>query len=190
MTMMLIGMVLFFGAHSVSIVLPKTRDQLAAQHPLLWRGIYSLISLIGIVLMVKGYAADRTTSSWLYSAPVWMWKVTAVLNLPVFMLLIAPYFPGKISKWTRHPQLLGVILWSAAHLLVNGRLVDALLFGSFLAWATADLLSMNYRNHRPVPSLPALGINDAIVVALGLMLYLLVVKYLHEAWIGVLPHWI
>lgn len=187
MMSLLVGLVLFFGIHSVSIVAPPLRDRLAAKSDLGWKAFYSVISLIGIVLVVKGYGDLRETPTLLYESPVWLRHVAALLLLPVFVLFLAPYFPGKIKNAVGHPQLVAVKLWALAHLLVNGALADVLLFGAFLVWAVADRISMKGRAMRPLPGAPASKANDAIILAVGLALYAATAFWFHEILLGVRP---
>ena len=187
MLKLLLGIVLFFGMHSVSIVALQLRNSLAARSEVAWKIGYSLISLVGLILMAKGYAELRMTPTVIYVAPPWLYHVAAVLLLPVFTLFIAPYFPGRISKATVHPQLVAVKLWATSHLLVNGTLADLLLFGAFLAWAIADRISMKHRATRAVPSAPESKANDVIAVLVGLVLYAVTVVWAHEALFGVRP---
>lgn len=187
MNQLLLGMVLFFGMHSISIVAPRSRDALAARSEMGWKLAYTLVSLAGLVLIIRGYAQLRLTPVVLYVPPAWLDYLAAVLLLPVFALFLAPYFPGRIKRATKHPQLIAVMLWAAAHLLANGTLGDVLLFGSFLAWAVADRLSMERRAPRPVPGAPPSAANDAIVVVVGLILYVATLLWLHEWLFGVPP---
>jgi len=187
MAKLIVGLVLFLGIHSISIVALSLRNNLAAKSELGWKLFYSLVSLIGIILIVKGYAELRQTPTLLYVTPIWLRHVAATLLLPVFVLFLAPYFPGRIKNVTKHPQLMAVMLWAVAHLLVNGTLADVVLFGSFLIWAVADRVSMMNRVSRPVPGAPAARLNDVIVVVFGLGLYLVTVFWLHEWLFGVRP---
>ena len=187
MLQLLLGLALFFGVHSVSIVALRMRNSLAAKSEIGWKVGYSLISLVGLILISRGYVELRMTPTVLYVAPVWLYHVAAVLLLPVFILFVAPYFPGRISKTTVHPQLVAVKLWAASHLLVNGTLADLLLFGTFLAWAVADRISMKHRVSRAVPSAPESKANDVIAVLLGLSLYAVTVFWAHEALFGIRP---
>jgi uncharacterized membrane protein len=105
--------------------------------------------------------------------------------LPVFVLLLAAYLPGRIKSAAKHPMLLATKLWATAHLLANGNLADVLLFGGFLAWAVADRISMKRRVARAVPGAPAGPLNDAIALVGGLALYGLFVMGAHGWLIGV-----
>ena len=187
MEQLILGLVLFFGTHSVSIVALPLRDRLAAKSELGWKALYALVSLIGIVLVARGYAELRQAPTLLYASPVWLRHVAAVFLLPIFVLLLAPYFPGRITRAIKHPQLVAVKLWAVAHLLVNGTLADALLFGSFLVWAVADRVSMKSRPARPISGAPASAANDIILVVVGLALYAALIFWLHEIAFGVRP---
>lgn len=187
MLQLLIGIVLFFGAHSASIVALPVRDRMVAKNELAWKALYALASLAGIVLMVRGYAELRSAPTVLYATPYWMRHVAALLLLPVFVFFIAPYFPGRIKTALKHPQLVAVKLWAFAHLLVNGMLADVLLFGSFLVWAVVDRISLKNRPQRPLPGAPESGINDAIIVVVGLGLYAVFAFWAHEWLFGVRP---
>ena len=187
MLQLLMGIVLFFGMHSASIVALPVRDRVVANSENAWKGIYTLVSLVGIVLMVRGYAELRSTPTVLYVTPFWMRHVAALLLLPVFVFFVAPYFPGRIKTALKHPQLAAVKLWALAHLLVNGMLADVLLFGSFLVWAVVDRISLKSRPQRPLPGAPESGANDIIAVVIGLALYFVFVFWAHEWLIGMRP---
>jgi uncharacterized membrane protein len=188
MTMLIIGLLLFFAAHSVSIVAEPWRNAMVAKLGRLgWQAIYSLVSIAGFLLIIKGYGAARLDPVVLYLPPAWLAHLTALLMLFVFPLALAAYLPGRIKAKAKHPLLAATKIWAFAHLLVNGMLADVLLFGSFLVWAVADRISMKRRTPRPVPSLPASKINDAIAVVGGLALYALFVLWAHQAWFGVKP---
>ena len=154
MLQLLLGLVLFFGMHSMSIVALPLRDRLAAKSEIGWKSLYGIVALIGIILMARGYADLRQAPTLLYVSPVWLRHVAAVLLLPTFVLFLAPYFPGRIKSALKHPQLVAVKIWALAHLLVNGTLADVLLFGSFLLWAVAARISMKSRIARTVPGAP------------------------------------
>jgi len=187
MLQLLLGLVLFFGIHSMSIVALPLRNRLAAKSEIGWKLFYSLISLLGIVLMVRGYADLRLAPSILYTSPVGLRYVAFILLLPTFILSSAPYFPGHISRAVKHPQLVALMTWAFAHLLVNGTLADVLLFGSFLLWAVMDRISMAKRPSRPVSGMPQSGVNDIILVVAGLAVYAVIVFWLHEMLFGVRP---
>lgn len=182
----LLGCLLFFGVHSVSIVAPQWRDRMVARLGLgPWQGLYSLISIAGFVLMLHGYGLARVDSTWLYVPPGWSRHLAYTLMLPVFVLLLAAYLPGRIGQTVRHPMLLATVLWSAAHLLTNGRVVDVILFAAFGLWALIDMVSLHRRPARPIRRLPAGKWNDAASLLLGLVLYVVFATVLHGPVTGV-----
>lgn len=188
MLMLIVGLTLFLGAHSISIVAPQWRDAMAARiGAKTWQGAYSIVALIGFVLAVYGYGSARMTPILLYQPPIWLRHVTAALMLPVFPLVLAAYLPGRIKTALKHPMLAAVKFWALAHLLANGSLADVTLFGGFLAWAVADRISMKRRGARPIPSAPASKANDWIALAAGMALYYIAVQWLHLRWFGVAP---
>ena len=187
MSIFIFGLLLFFGIHSVSIVNNVWRDQLVAkigEGP--WKGIYSVIALIGLVLLVLGFG-EANTAGTLYVPPLWLKHISLMLLLPVFPLLFAAYLPGRIKVATRHPMLLAVKCWAFAHLLASGSVAAVVLFGFFLCWAVIDRISLTSRTTRPLPALPVSWLNDIIAVVGGLAVYLLFLLYLHEWLFGVAP---
>ena len=187
MQQLLPGLVLFFGMHSISIAALPFRNRLAAKSELGWKALYATVSLIGIVLMTRGYVDLKQVPTLLYVSPGWMRDVAAVLLLPTFVLFFAPYFPGRIKSTFGHPQLAAVKLWALAHLLVNGTLADVLVFGSFLVWAIADRVSMKSRIARPVSGAHESRFNDILVILVGLALYAATAFWLHGMLLGVAP---
>lgn len=192
MTWLLLGLALFLGIHSVAIVAPEGRNAIAhrmGEGP--WKGLYTLVALAGFGLIVAGYSAARQQPLMLWTPPMAMRHLAALLMLPVFVLLLAAYLPGRIQRAARHPMLLAVKLWATAHLLSNGNLADVLLFGGFLAWAVADRISLKRRAAagllRPLHTAPASAANDAIALGAGLLLYALFAFWAHGFLIGVRP---
>lgn len=196
MVWLVLGLVLFLGVHSIAIVSPTGRDQIAAgMGENAFKGLYALVSFAGLGLIVWGYGLSRETPVLLYALPGGFRHLAALMLLPVFVLLLAAYLPGRIKTAAKHPMLLAVKLWALAHLLAQsvtgGTLADVLLFGGFLAWAVADRISLKRRALagalRPVPALPAGGANDAIALVGGLALYALFVFWAHAWLFGVRP---
>ena len=189
MTLFIAGLVLFLGIHSVAIVAPAWRDAQAAQRGLrAWKGVYSAVSLVGFALLIYGYGLARQAPVVLYTPPAVMRHVALALMLPVFPLLLAAYLPGRIQSTVKHPMLLAVKFWAAAHLLANGTLADVLLFGAFLIWAVADRMAVKRRaTPRVIPGAPQSPINDLIALAGGLPIYAAFLWGLHLWLIGVSP---
>ena len=187
MTSLVLGLILFLGVHSIAIVAPGWRDSVAARLGNAWRGIYSLVSIAGFVLIIRGYGMARQDPLLLYTSPDWTRHIAALLMLPVFPMFLAAYFPGRIKSALRHPMLLSVIFWSVAHLITTGTLAKVVLFGSSLVWAVTDRISFGWRTQRPIATAPPAKLNDAIVVVAGLALYVVFTLWLHTRWIGVRP---
>jgi uncharacterized membrane protein len=188
MGIFLFGLVLFLGIHTVSIVAPAWRDAQAAklgEGP--WKGLYAGLAAVGLGLLIYGYGIARQAPVVLYTPPTALRHLALLLMLPVFPLVVATYFPGRIKALAKHPLLLATKLWAAAHLLANGTLVDVLLFGSFLVWAVADRISLKRRPARAVPGAPGRPSNDLIALVLGLAIYVLFVLRVHRWLVGVSP---
>jgi uncharacterized membrane protein len=187
MVYLIAGLVIFLGVHCVSIVSYRWRDRAVERlgaGP--WRGFFALASIAGLALIAYGYGRARLAPVILYVPPLWLRDTAVMLMVFVFPLLFAAYFPGLIRAALKHPMLVAVKLWATLHLLANGSLADVILFGSVLAWAVADRISLKRRPQRPVPSAPPWKWNDAIAVVLGLALYVAFVAGLH-AWITGVP---
>jgi len=188
MLTLILGLILFFGLHSVAIVAPFWRERMllfVGQGA--WKAVYSLLSLAGFVLMVVGFAHARQMPVVLYVPAGWLRYLTFILMLPVFPLLLVAYLPGAIQAKAKHPMLAAVKLWATAHLLAAGTLADVLLFGAFLLWAIVDRISLKRRVKASPPHAPPSRFNDLIAVVLGLALYALFLLRLHVMLIGVSP---
>ena len=186
MSWLVVGLIIFFAMHSISIVNEPWRDRMVAKRgegP--WKGIYSVVATIGFVLIVWGYGLARQESAIIYLSAPWLMYLSMLLLIPVFPLLLATYLPGRIKAFVGHPMLLATILWAFSHLLVNGRLSDILLFGSFLVWSCLDLYSMRRRVQSPLLSAPVSRFNDLISLVLGFALYSMFIVWLHSMLIGV-----
>ena len=188
MSVLILGLVLFLGVHSLSIVNPGWREAVVARRgEKAWQLAYGLVAILGFALIAWGYGLARAEPVLLYAPPTWLRHLYLLLMVFVFPLLFAAYLPGRIRDATRHPMLAGVKLWALAHLLANGTLADVLLFGSFLVWAVADRISLKRRVGPPVPGPGASRYNDLIAVAGGLAVYVLFVVWAHRWLIGVSP---
>ncbi|MBW2462258.1 MAG: NnrU family protein [Deltaproteobacteria bacterium] len=186
MLFFVIGLVVFLGIHSLSIVSRDFRNRLVERlGPGAFKGVYSLISIAGFVLLVWGYGQARQAPVVLFHAPVWIRHLVWLLMAPVFPLLLAMYLPGKIQSKVKHPMLTAVKTWALAHLLANGTLADLLLFGGFLAWAVVDRISVKGRPDTKAPVPRGWGLGDAIAIIAGLGLYAAFFLWLHPLLIGV-----
>ncbi|MDX1608934.1 MAG: NnrU family protein [Halofilum sp. (in: g-proteobacteria)] len=187
MSVLVVGLLLFLGVHSTSIIAPRWRDRMVARlGEGAWKGLYGAASLVGLVLVIWGYGLARQEPVLLYVPPAGVRHLGLLLLLFVFPLLLATYLPGKIRQRLKHPMLVAVKLWAVAHLLMNGMLADVVLFGAFLGWAVIDRVSLKHRPQREMlASAPPSRYNDAIAVVAGLALYAAFVFGLHRWLIGV-----
>jgi len=187
MALLVAGLVVFLGIHSVAIFAPDLRTRARARWGEgTWKAGHGLISLIGFALLVYGFGVARQSPVILYLPPHWMRHVTFVLMLPVFPLMLAAYLPGRIRAAAKHPMLAAVKFWAFGHLLANGMLADVLLFGGFLAWAVVDRISLK-RRPQTIKTAPQGRFNDAVAVVLGLALYALFIGWAHLRLFGVSP---
>ncbi|MFU8877533.1 MAG: NnrU family protein [Wenzhouxiangellaceae bacterium] len=186
MTLLIIGLILFFATHSIRIVAEPLRAGMVARlGEWGYKGVYGLVALLGLVLIIIGYGQARLEPVLLYQPPAGLRHLNMLLMLFVFPALLAAYLPGRIQATLKHPMLVAVKLWALSHLLVNGTLADVLLFGGFLAWAVIDRISVKKRDSGPSVQLPQGKLNDLIVIVGGLALYVAFAFWLHPILIGV-----
>ncbi len=189
MLLLISGLILFLGVHSIVIFAPNFRAKYRSKALLMWKIGYGLASIIGFALIVIGYSEARLSPIFVYMPPMWLKQIAMVMMLPVFVFFFAPYLPGKISSLTRHPQLMAVKLFMMAHLLANGTVADLLLFGTFLVWGVLDLIALNRLPDNNPPNEPiklkVTKLNDIILVILGITIYIAFLIFLHAQFIGV-----
>jgi uncharacterized membrane protein len=189
MLTLIAGLLLFLGMHAVRVVAEPLRTAAIARIGMQgWRGLYSAVSLVGLWLLVSGYASARLGSPELYAPPAWAHTVALALMLPCLVLVVAAYVPGThIRQWVGHPMLFGTRVWAFAHLLANGRLADVALFGSFLAWSIFAYHAARARDRVAGTRYPAVGWpRDSIAVVVGAVGWLAILCYLH-VWIAGVP---
>ena len=182
MTSFAAGLFLFFGPHVFTMFRDARARLVQRLGALPYRGLYSLVSLAGFVLLVMGFSELPRVPIW--DPPAWMHWLTVLLMLPVFVLLAAAYVPGHIKAKLKNPMLLALKTWALAHLLSNGDSASMLLFGAFLAYAVIDLMAVK-RSGRSTGVAHPQARFDAIAVGVGLALYALFIVWLHRALIGV-----
>ena len=190
MALLIAGLIIFLGVHSVRIVADDWRTaQIARRGPKAWKGIYAVLSLIGLVLIVYGYGLARQAPVVVYSPPTWLRHLAVALTIPAFILVSAAYVPGtRIKRAVGHPMVLGVKLWAFAHLLANGTLADLVLFGSFLVWAVFNYAAARRRD-RVAGTVYAAGpvASDIKAVVSGVVIWAVFAFWLHRVLIGVRP---
>jgi len=191
MGMLVLGLVLFLGVHSTRIVAEGWRTATRARiGELPWKGVYSLVSIVGFVLIVWGYGLARQSPVVLWNPlPVGVRHLASLLTLIAFVLLAAAYVPGnQIKARLHHPMVLGVKAWALAHLVANNTLADLLLFGSFLLWAVFDFRSARQRDRAGRVAYPAgTPARTAVAVVVGAAAWAGFAFWAHAAWIGVRP---
>ena len=140
MGMLVLGLVLFLGAHSVRIFADNARTRAIARlGEMGWKGLYSVVSLIGFGLIIWGFAQARQQPVVLWSPPAMLKHLNSLFTLLAFVLLAAAYVPrNSIRARLHHPMILGVKLWAFGHLLATAKLADLVLFGAILLWAVLD----------------------------------------------------
>ena len=136
-----------------------------------------LIGLIGArAYMIAFSVASVAALAWLITAynladyqPTWgqleWWKpFQLVLMLPAFLLVVIGLTtpnptavaqeglvsqpPRGIVRITRHPFLLGVLLWAAVHLVGNGDVASLLFFAAMAIVAAAGTVSIDAKRRR------------------------------------------
>lgn len=187
MGMLVIGLVLFLGAH-VFVTLRAPRAAVIArigEWP--YKGLMGLVSLVGLILTGYGFGQYRATD-WIqvWSPPGWTYYLTQLLMWPASIFVVAAYVRGRIWRTLKHPMLVGVKTWAAAHLISNGDLGSIVLFGSFLAWAVYDRITLKRRADPGAPAIPVGGHrNDVIALVVGTLLYLALGLVFHPLVVGV-----
>ena len=190
MALLIVGLVVFLGVHSVRIFADDWRTaQIAKVGPKVWKGSYALLSLIGLVLIVYGYGLARQSPVVLYATPAWTRHSAALLTLAAFILITAAYVPEtRIKARVGHPMVAGVKVWAFAHLLANGTVADVILFGSLLIWAIFSY-SAALRRDRAANVGYVIGpvSRDVKAVVIGVVVWAIFTFWLHEWLIGVRP---
>jgi len=189
-TVLILGLMLFLGCHSARIVADDWRaGQIQRLGPLGWKAVFSVLSLLGLAMVVWGYGAARVDSVDLWTPPTATRHIAALLMLLAFVLLTAAYVPGsRLKAKVRHPMVLGVKVWALAHLLANGRLADVVLFGSFLLWAVLSFRAARQRDRMAGnPPLPLYAGRDVVTAFIGIFAWIIFALWLHGPLIGVRP---
>ena len=184
---MIVGLGLFFGVHTLTTQRALRARLIKATGEGGYKIGYTLVSLAGFALIIWGFAHYRSSGLIeVWSPPKALKHLNTALMLPAVILVVAAYMRGRIYTTLKHPMLAGVKLWAFGHLLANGDLGGIILFGSFLAWAVFDRISLKHRADAGGPPIPVGGIgNDLIAVAVGIVVYLALGFAFHPVVIGV-----
>jgi uncharacterized membrane protein len=193
MMLLIVGIVIFLGIH----LLPTVPDARASFEERLgagaYKAVFSIVSLIGLIVIVMGYhkmqGALGGKNPVLWDPPVWTRHIALVLMLPALIALVASQIPSRIRNALKHPMLVAIKLWALAHLLANGDAASLILFGSFLAYAVYDRISVKRRGALgPLGAAqPTSPMNDVLVVAIGSAIYAALLFGGHEWLFGVAP---
>jgi len=188
MAMLAAGLLLFLGLHSLRVFAEPWRQRSIARVGVpAWRAGYSVLSLAGFLLILKGYADANDASTLLYASPAWTRSLATLLTLPALVLLMAAYVPGThLKARVGHPMLLGTLLWALGHLAANGRVADVALFGGFALWSGLAFAAARSRDRAAGTTWPARGVvRDAIAVVAGVTAWVAILFWLHGLLSGV-----
>jgi uncharacterized membrane protein len=191
MALLIVGIVIFLGLHLIRVIAPDLRqsmiDRLGESG---WKGVYSVVSILSLILLIYGFGQARQVTGMLYNPPVWMAHIALTLMLLAMICLAASLLPaGHIAVKTKHPMVLSVKIWAFSHLLANGETSSVLLFGAFLAWGVILRIALKRRERageltlRPFVS----GKYDLYAAIIGVVAWALITFKLHELLIGVAP---
>ena len=190
MALLVLGLVLFLGVHSVRVFAEGTRTRFVAQRgENAWKGLYALLSILGFVLLIWGYGLARQSPVVLWTPPTWARHLAALLTLPAFVLLVAAYVPGNhIKARLHHPMMLGIKVWALAHLFVGRTLAAEIVFAAFLVWAALSFRAARARDRadgRVYP--PGRVVPTVVTVVAGVIAWIGFAVWGHAALIGVRP---
>ena len=183
MAILLNGIVLFFGIHLFtstplrSVAVSRVGDKA-------YKGIFSLLSLVGLGLIIWGFVQARSEPdavSLVYNSPQWSAPITSVLVLVGLIMIASSHGKGHIRKIVRQPMSVGIVLWAMGHLLSNAHTYEVILFGSFLAYAVFDIMLSTAKGKRPsyTPKVKA----DIIAIVAGAVLFTLIL-FFHSSLFG------
>jgi len=195
MTLLLLGLIFFLGIHTLTTLREPRAALIGRLGEGPYKGLYSLVSAVGLVLIVWGFARYRDTAYLqIWAPPAWLHPVALVLMWFAFVALAAAYSPaGWIKGVLRHPMLVSIKSWALAHLLANGDLGALILFGAFLAWAVYDRIAVKRRGDDALPATAGNAIGaprsgftagDGIALIVGSVVYA-AMFWLHPILIGV-----
>lgn len=188
MAILVLGLLLMLGVHSVKVLAPGSRDAAFArlgEGP--YKGLYSLVSLVGLLLIIWGFARAWEAPVLVYSPPPWGRHLAMALMIPALILSFASVFPaGGIKRFVTHPLLSATMLWALAHLFANGDLAGIVLFGAFFAWALFDWI-MQPAESTSESRDSAFGKWDIAAGLAGIALYIVLIAGLHYWLFGVNP---
>lgn len=187
LAVLIVGLAVFIGAHLFVTCRDRRARVVERMGEWPYKGLIALVSLVGVVLIAWGFARYRAVG-WIdiWYPPSWARHLNVLLMWPAMIGVVAAYVPGDIKRTLKHPMLVGVKLWAVGHLIANGDLGSIILFGSILAWAVYDRITLKRRTDPGAPPIPLGGRrNDLIAIVVGTILYLAIGLVFHPIVIGV-----
>ena len=183
----ILGLIVFLGAHVFATMRDRRAVLVARIGEWPYRGLFSAVSIAGIVLIAYGFASYRAAGFiTVWSPPAWTRHIVEILMWPASIMIVAAYIPGNIKRVLKHPMLAGVKTWAFAHLCANGDLGGMILFGAVLAWAVYDRITLKHRSDAGAPPIPMGGsVNDLIAIIVGTLVYFALGFVFHPVVIGV-----
>jgi uncharacterized membrane protein len=187
LAILILGLVVFIGTHGFVTMRAQRAALIARIGEWPYKGVFSLLSLVGLWLIGVGFARYRAAGYIpVWDPPIWTRHIVVTLMWPASICVVAAYIPGDIKRVLKHPMLVGVKLWAVAHLCANGDLGSIVLFGAILAWAVYDRITLKRRSDPGAPPIPIGGRrNDIIAIVVGTVLYLALGFVFHPIVVGV-----
>jgi uncharacterized membrane protein len=184
MNLLYIGILLFGGSHLFSVVFPGVRNRLSAWlGEKRYKGIYTVLSVLGVVLMAAGYWQTRFDGSTVYQPFEGARHATMLFVLIGFILISANDGKGYLRLWLQHPFSIGVCFWAGGHLLANGKTSVVLIYATLLLISFLDIIKSLLWNDK-VTFEPVIG-RDAISIIAGLVIYAIFLFGFHPYVLGV-----
>lgn len=190
MTLLVLGLVIFLGVHSVRIFAEGWRTAMIARLGANgWKGLYTLASIVGLALIIIGFGAARAAPTLVWVPPPWTRHLAALLNMVALVMIVAAYVPGNhVKAALKHPMILGVKVWAFAHLVSNQMLAEFVLFGAFLVWAVLCFRAAKARDRAAGTTYAAGRIGPTLVtVGVGIALAMVIALWAHGVLFGVKP---
>ena len=186
LVVLVLGLILFLGPHVFVTMRPQRAAAVKQLGEWGYKGLFAVVSVAGLYVAGKGFGMyDAAGPLVLWTAPAWMWHITEALMLLACIFVAAAYLRGNIRRTLKHPMLVGVKTWAVAHLLVNGDVGGIILFGSVLAWAVYDRITLKHRSDPGAPPIPEGGLrNDIAAVIVGIILFLALGFVFHPVVVG------
>ena len=167
---LILGLALFAGVHLFPTFVSLRQTLIGRLGENGYKGLFTVVAVAGLVFMVIGKGDADVQQIW--SPPAWGRTATSVMMLFSLSLFAAANMPTNIKRFTRHPMLWGLTLWSVGHLLANGDLASIVLFGGLGVYALLGMASANMRGAlKQTVKYPVT--KDAMVAVAGVVAYAL-----------------